>query len=302
MRIRPLFVLSLVVAGLSSAAFLGAPKPDTPASAVDLHVASAPLLGLWQATRPEKEGDPVRFYYFHNGGIGLVRYGRMGLTYTRSFHWKVLDAAAEGSTGRLALVFTKTGAHHDVSFVLESEQAILHLPEDPAFPGNHRYTKDVRPRGVDFGAQEHPLARLWIQHTRDTRGGQGFRMYQLQAPTIDGRGVGWYHEGDMSDWSTETLTYRRTGESLELYFPVRGERFSSALTLTGEGEARILTLAEDPRNFWHARSYQDGGPGFTVALEGQPLPYSVPGFGPHRALGAGLSGGHGHGHAGCGAR
>lgn len=256
----------------------------TPPSASDAGetVAEKDLLGLWQATQPKREGDPVRFYYFHDGGIGLVRYGRMGLTYTRSFHWRLDD-------GRLTLVFMKTGAHHRVDFALEDGRAVLHLPEDPAFPGDHRYTRDLRPRGLDFPQADHPLARLWIQPTKDRSGAEGFRMYQLQAPTIDGRGVGWYHEGDMAEWSTETLTYRRTGDALELTFPVRGERATTAITLTGEGSGRTLTLREDPRNFWHERTYVDGGPGFAVALDGQPLPYHIPGHGPDLPLGDGTA-------------
>lgn len=250
--------------------------------------AKSALLGLWQATQPEKEGDPVRFYYFHDGGIGLVRYGRVGLTYTRSFHWKV------GADGKLTLVFMKSGEHHRVRYAIEGDRTVLHLPQDPAFPGDHRYRRDVRPRGLDFDASAHPLARLWIQPTKDRRGGQGFRMYQLQPPTIDGRGVGWYHEGDMAEWSTETLTYRRTGESLELHFSLRDERVSTSMKLAGHGAERTLTLESDPRNFWHRRVYRDGGPGFTVALEGLPLPYTIPGHGPDRGLGEPASAGCSH--------
>lgn len=262
----------------ATAAFFTPPEPgetvDTP------KVESKELLGLWQATRPEKEGDLLRFYYFHDGGIGLVRYGRMGLTYTRSFTWKLHD-------GRLAIVFTKSGRHHHVPFELTDEGGVLRLPKDPAFPGDNRYAKDTRPRGLEFSEGKHPLARLWIEETQDVRGQRGFRMYQLQAPTIDGRGVGWYHEGDMSDWSTETLTYRRTGDTMELYFPLRNERITTKIRLVGEGRERSLTLTEDPRNYWHERTYRDGGPGFTVALDGLPIPYAIPGHGPRSPLGAG---------------
>ena len=276
MRMRPWFPL---VVGLGAApfiaAFFTAPTPKTTSSSPAAETNA--LLGLWQATQPEKEGDRVRFYYFHTGGIGLVRYGRMGLTYTRSFHWKA-------SGDDLTLVFTKTGKHHRVAFKLEADRTVLHLPEDPAFPGNHRYQRDQRPRGLDFSTAAHPLARLWVQPTHDRRGGQGFRMYQLQAPTIDGRGVGWYHEGDMAEWSTETLSYRRTGDKLELYFPIRNERVTTSIRLEGKGKSKTLTLMEDPRNYWHERTYTDGGPGFTAVLEGLPLPYSVPGYAPGQTI------------------
>ncbi len=275
---HPLAV-GLTAALVSAAFFAPPPSPQRAEPAHPSVAAPAELLGLWQFTRPEREGDPLRFYYFHDGGIGLVRYGRMGLTYTRSFHWSA-------EPGSLTLVFTKDGSHHQVPYALDGEGAVLHLPKDPAFSGDNRYTKDLRPRSLEFAA-EHPLARLWIEPTKDRRGGEGFRMYQLQAPTIDGRGVGWYHEGDMSEWSTETLTYRRTGGSLELFFPVRGERIATEVVMGEDGEGRTLRLAEDPRNFWHERTYRDGGPGFTVALDGDPLPYHVPGHGPAAPLGSG---------------
>lgn len=287
MRIRS--TLLVPFAGLSAMclAFLSVPSPKRcPVKAPSPHHPTVPLedhtelLGLWQATTPEKEGDTVRFYYFHTGGIGLVRYGKMGLTYTRSFGWQVAE-------GDLVLVFTKTGTHHRVRFQLDGDALLL--PTDPAFPGSHRYQRDVRPRSQDCGPltpKTHPLARLWIEPTVDRKGSEGFRMYQLQAPTIDGRGVGWYHEGDMSDWSTETLTYRRTGDTIELVFPVRGERFSSEIRID-TSEPRTLTLAEDPRNFWHSRTYKDQGPGFTATVQGLPLPYMIPGHPPGRALEAG---------------
>lgn len=226
------------------------------------------LLGLWQASQPAADGDPVRFYYFHDGGIGLVRYGKMGLTYTRTFHWKQ-------SGSLLELSFIKTGETHRVRFQLEASQTVLHLPEDPAFPGDHRYRRDTRPRMEAAGRQPHPLARLWIERTKDRRGASGFRMYQLEAPSLDGRGIGWFHEGDMAEWSTETLSYRRTGATMELFFPVRGERARSPIRLEGTGTSRTLTLDVDPRNYWHARTYRDGGPGFTTRLLGGPLPYGV---------------------------
>lgn len=261
------------------------PANIAPAKVQQNDVNSGTLLGLWQAFRPEKHGDPVRFYYFHSGGIGLVRYGRLGLTYTRSFGWKVAG-------DHLMLVFTKTGAHHRVKFSLEEDRAVLHLPSDPAFPGDHRYRKETRPRGLELDGRQampsspeaanHPLARLWQQTTQDKSGHKGFRMYQFQAPTIDGRGVGWYHEGDMDEWSTEALVYRAVPNAseggkpsqLELHFTLRGERSTTVMQVIPEDKTKAkIVINEDPRNYWHTRTYVDEGPSFTVALEGELIPF-----------------------------
>jgi hypothetical protein len=91
-------------------------------------------------------------------------------------------------------------------------------------------------------------------------------MYQLQPATIDGRGVGWFHEGDFDEWRTEALTYRINGDSLELFFDLNEElgltRFD---VLETGGESRKLRLGEDPRDFWLANEYADAGKSFAAA-------------------------------------
>lgn len=246
------------------------PSESNTEKALKIQEVKNSLKGLWRATHPKKEGDVIRFYYFHSGDIGLVRYGRMGLSYTRAFHWNVV------SPQELVINFTKSGESHKVRYQLDKDHSRLTLPEDPVFPGEQRYTKDAQPRGVTVQRpetpKEHPLARLWIHETKDRKDSIIFRMYQLQPPTIDGRGVGWFHEGDMTEWSTETLTYRHTGDSITFDFPVRNERHSTSLEIS-KGSRRTFTLGEDPRNFWHPRTYLDGGPGFTTYLDGELLPY-----------------------------
>ena len=244
--------------------------PDASTKTASYERSEAPILGLWSRFQPTKEGDPQRFYYFHNGGIGLFRYGRMGLTYTQTFQYDLEKKV-------IRITFNKTGEKHDVPYVIEGDR--LTLAADPKMGGAQTYTKRRFGSAPGYHAFDHPLARLWTEKTTDGKGGVGFRMYQLQAPTIDGRGVGWYHEGDFAEWSTETLQYRRTGDQLSLHFPVRNE---SHVTELAEGQTdgvRTLHLNEDPRNFWHPRTYLDGGPGFTMFVAQSPLPYHVPGHG-----------------------
>ena len=246
-------------------------RPGTTETETRVKGAEDALLGLWSRFKPEKDGDPQRFYYFHRGGIGLYRYGRMGLTYTQTFRYDVTRSA-------IKLTFNKGRDRYSASYRIDGDQLVLH--DDPRMGGKQTYTKRPPPAaGGDFESFDHPMARLW---TESVEGGKGFRMYQLQAPTIDGRGVGWYHEGDFHEWSTETLEYRRTGDRLSLFFPVRNERHVTRLTEGKASGVRTLQLDEDPRNFWHPRTYRDGGPGFTMLVAGGPLPYHVPGHGVTR--------------------
>ncbi|MEM7677250.1 MAG: hypothetical protein AAF449_14715, partial [Myxococcota bacterium] len=119
------------------------------------------LLGMWSRFQPEKEGDPQRFYYFHTGGIGLFRYGRMGLTYTQTFRYKV-DAKA------IKLTFNKSGQRHSVAYQIKDN--VLTLTNDPKMGGRQAYTKRGKATSAwsaDRVAADHPFARLWIEKTTD---------------------------------------------------------------------------------------------------------------------------------------
>lgn len=234
--------LSVVFAAGLLAALAPRAAPDTP------------LRGLWSQFPSTDVGEPLRFYYFHDGGIGLYRYGKVGLNHTNSF-----DYAVDGD--RVRLTFRKTGAAHDVRFRIEGEWLILE--DDPRGPGTVRY-KYVPPPAQDaYLAEKSPLGgRLWIDEKRYATGGRGFALYQLNPGAIDGRGVGWFHEGDYDDWSTEALSWRAQGDRLELDFTVREERATTRVTFEGRGDERALVLAEDPRGFWHRRRFVDGGPSF----------------------------------------
>ncbi len=236
--------------------------PTTPA-------AEPAVQGLWSQTTPQVEGDPVRFYYFHTGGIGLFRYGKMGLTQTRSFRY-----AVQGE--QIQLTVLKTGEVHTVPFTLS--EGTLNLKADPMLGGAQTYKKQAASSGHGLkSAEAHPLARMWKHTLKDANGQERFSMYQLQAPALDGRGVGWYHEGDFMDWSTESLTYRKSGEQLTLQFTLRNEEARTEVQIEAKGPHRSLALSKDPRNFWHPRRYRDAGPGFGVLLESEPMPYRVPG-------------------------
>ena len=265
---RSILVVSLVLLLPALGAWIKG--PGTSPEPAQGQVSDQTLLGLWSAFQPEKEGDPQRFYYFHTGGIGLYRYGRMGLTFTQTFRY---DVGAK----TLRLTFNKSGARHEVPYRVAGDALVLQ--KDPKMGGSRTYMKRKMASSMGADAFDHPMARLWTETVTDRKGQVGFRMYQLQAPTIDGRGVGWYHEGDFAEWSTETLEYRRTGDRLSLSFPIRQERHVTGLIEGQQNGVRTLHLVEDPRNFWHPRTYRDGGPGFTLQVAAQPLPYHVPGHG-----------------------
>ncbi len=249
-----------------------APAPDVSSRAES--TVSSPerlrvLSGIWSRWDAAGEGKRVRFYYFHGDGTGLYRYGRVGLTNTHSFDYDIRD-------GRLILDFRKTGEHHEVEFELtpggEGERDWLELRDDPREPGTTRYFREsdeiIRTGDAHGELGPAPAGHMWIDLKPFATGGRGFVMYQLRPAGIDGRGVGWFHRGDFNDWSTESLTYRIVGSTLELHFALEdGWREHSAFTVTTDDEGtRWLELADDPRDYWHPHRYVDMGPSFGAAL------------------------------------
>jgi hypothetical protein len=223
--------------------------------------------GIWWRYEQGVEGDPVRFYYFHGDGKGLYRYGRIGHTNTHSFDYDV-----QGD--RLTLAFRKSGERHVVRFEIERGEGRdwMTLHDDPREPLREeptRYFREseqtIRGPAVAHPAPQTgpaPAGHMWIDQTRYATGGYGFSFYQFRPAGIDGRGVGWHHRGDFDDWSTESLTYRISGDRLELWFPLTNEHHTTRFFVTQAGDERRLTLYADPRDFWHAHTYLDIGVSF----------------------------------------
>lgn len=282
--------LLLVVGGLgllrASQTHSAAPPATAPfvAGACD-DVASCGLRGLW-SRHPDssREDDPVAFYYFHERGLGLYRYGQIGHNTTNSYTWHV-DDTAEGSV--LELRFTKTGVVQRVPFRVDHEgRPTLVLAVDPKQPGvkEARYAfvpppalGTVAPDLVDDAPEVSTVDaridhRLWIDEVKFATGGMGFRLYQLRAAGIDGRGTGWFHVGDYDDWSTESLGYRLLRgadggiDRLDLQFPLANTRHTTALSLFAVDDGRVLRLSSDPRDFNASHDYKDGGPSFAALI------------------------------------
>ena len=227
----------------------------------------AALAGVWWKWKPGRSGDPLRFYYFHGDGTGLYRYGRVGHAYTHSFDYDV-----DGD--RLHLRFRKTGQAHDVRFSVrpgqDGERDFLVLHDDPREPDATEYFRDnARPRPSAPAAElgPAPAGHMWIDLQRFATGGQGFYFYQFRPVGIDGRGVGWFHRGDFDDWSTESLSYRivepdGADPRLELHFELAGTTEVTGFAIAGEGNARRMTVADDPRDFGQRHVYRDAGKSF----------------------------------------
>ncbi len=234
-------------------------KPASPAP--DLQ--KQQLHGVWAASQQGTQGDHVRFYYFHHDNSGLVRYGKVGLSQTRSFKYQFKGK-------HLVLRFNKTGVVHHIKAELRKDDvgAVLRFQEDPVFGGAANYRKRLPPGAKLTASQkQHPLARVWIHKIKDRNGKEVFHMYQLAPPSIDGRGIGWYHQGDFDDWSTEALSYQWSGDKLWLNFLVRQENYQTPARWQKKGQVS-LSLDSDPRNFWAPRKYLDGGPNFATLAQG----------------------------------
>lgn len=294
-------VTALSALSVASVSFLLRDPTPPPAPAVDGVVDEnaypAEVVGLWTRwPAGRSDGDRVRFYFFHEKGIGLYRYGRIGLNTTSSFDWRV-------DNGELVMTFRKTGEVKRTPYELaagEHKMRSLILAKDPKEPlaATVSYTyvppsalAQLAPDFVDEVDDEvdaevdgsaPPRAppsgvggRMWIDEVTFATGGKQFAIYQLKDTAIDGRGVGWHHVGDYDDWSTEALSYRYTASSckreasFDVHFNVRDESFSTPV-LRGKGgglheEREDLILIEDPRSFWHVRRYKDGGRSFQAA-------------------------------------
>ena len=244
----------------------------------------AELLGLWMESDPRQISDEMRFYYFHQGGKGLYRYGQVGHNQTHSFDWRVDDG------GRLELAFRKRGERGVTRVVLGDEGGrrtltLLDDPRGPSGPGRVRYR--ATPTSLTSGADElvalaGPLAlverpaihddaeavagRMWIDLRRWATGGVGFVLYQLSDVTPRGWQagwkLGWHHVGDFDDWTTETLAYRAEPGALRLRFLLRGDEAVTPAELGRVDGTRTLTVPRDPRNFRHRTRLVDAGPSF----------------------------------------
>jgi hypothetical protein len=264
-----------------------APSPASTSSSLSMS-SPAPaeepsLRGLW-SRYPESDGhddSPVSFYYFHSENIGLYRYGYSSYNSTNSYHWSLRNQV-------LTLRWNKTGEVNDLAIRIEwqAERPVLVVDHDPKNPteASTRYTFQPAPLSAAGSADLFPWAseprigsssssqgiidhRLWIDLKQYATGGLGFSLWQLRAQGIDGRGTGWFHQGDFDDWTTEQLTYKALATSpasgqLDVTFPRRREHAVTAFTVVREGDARLLRLHTDPRDFGALHSYVDAGPSF----------------------------------------
>ncbi len=282
------FAAFVVVAAVSAAVYSAVARDD----AAD----AAAVRGLWSRVPhgTGQDADPVAFYYFHDGDIGLYRYGQVAYNNTHSYHW-----SADGDT--LSLDYNKSGERQALGYRVEQgSPKVLVIVDDPMNPG----VKETRYRWVpppDFGPEaadlenrdEHDAGdvdltlgervdnRLWMDLKSFKTGGMGFSMYQLRPAGIDGRGTGWFHVGDFNDWSTEALSYRlvrgedgsrlesqpgAAGTAVDLLFTLRKERSVARLQVghrsVGGKDVRFLTIQPDPRDFGAAHAYEDAGPSF----------------------------------------
>ena len=278
--------------GHASAPAVGDGESEAPAEAAAVDTAT--LKGLWSRHPDEsgREDAPVAFYYFHDGGIGLYRYGQIGHNTTHSYRWAVGEH--HGAT-LLVLTYNKTGEVQHLHVTLEQGgRRTLIIHRDPKNPGvdESRYVFVPPPSSFSQAPDLAPSVtslsslsaaggvddRLWIDERRFKTGGMAFSLYQLRKAGIDGRGTGWHHVGDYDDWSTESLSYRQLrGEGgvdrLDLAFTLRGDRTTTPVRIDVDAAGqRRLTLGHDPRDFGASHTYKDGGPSFAVFARGVSAP------------------------------
>lgn len=262
------------------AGFTGCPHGEDLSTSFGTQDEDKALYGLWNWVPDLPEGHPppradlVRFYYFHEGGIGLYRYGRRGFNNTNSFDW-------QRKGNELWLKFRKTGTTHKIPFRLQGDGEELAFEDDPRELGNARYRRARGP--VDAQLQFWPAramanlgqalddeptlsGHMWIDVKAYETGGMGFSMYQFAPAALDGRGVGWHHRGDFDDWSTETLEYRVEKNGLHLRFDRNQETHRTPFWLERK-EHTMLQMHSDPRNWWQRSEFVLMGKSFSAAAK-----------------------------------
>lgn len=253
----------------------GCPYDEEPGFAATNPEADKALLGLWNFVPELPEGHPpapsdlVRFYYFHEGGIGLYRYGRQGFNNTHSFDW-------QRNGNELWLKFRKTGITHQIPFRLHEDGEELDLQDDPREMGRAKYRRARGPvdaqlefwparamQNLERPTQDKPSldGSMWISVEHYETGGMAFSMYQFAPAALDGRGVGWHHRGDFDNWSTESLEYRMAQNRLELKFERNQESHQTPFWMERHEHTELL-LHSDPRNWWQRSSFVRMGRSF----------------------------------------
>ncbi|NJK88554.1 MAG: hypothetical protein HC923_03580 [Myxococcales bacterium] len=236
------------------------------------------LRGIW-----DREGASdlkrVDFYYFHQGDLGLFRFGTTDRNHTEMFRFK--------KTWRgLEISFKRTGerAFSKMQLVERPDgRRALVLESDPRNGGRRTtYVHRAAPTSQLVPAAKDDFARMWMHRRPRLHGGLDFRIYQFQPANASGHGRGWYHEGDYDEWTTESLTYHKGQDTLHLRFDEPREIAASPYQLNRSRKAAVLGLDADPRWFGRPSRFEDTGPtlmdnepdlrswrSFTSALEAQ---------------------------------
>ena len=219
------------------------------------------LAGIFYGVEPQKDelDSEVRFYYFHGNGIGLLRYGKVGLNNTESFHYQTHE-------GVLSIRYNKTGQMFTTSYAFEKEndRQVLVLPE-LTHKDDRRLVKE---EGSEMGLLNQPsgiqMDRMWTMLEKHAGGGIDFKIYQLRKADDTGHGEGFFHEGDFDNWSTERLNYHIGDGQMTFHFSLKDEKAQTSFQLERPHDLPMLVFDKDPRHFWATTHYWDGGESFSL--------------------------------------
>lgn len=153
------------------------------------------LVGVWASAGVE--GEPRSTWQFGRDGTGRHQLKRDDSTRTRTFAYTV-----DGSV--VNVTFDADGRQHSIPFAAVDGNLRL---ATTLFDGGGRAFVKVTSHTADpsiYGA----YGRWWEDGS--------FEMYQMLAPNWGGRGRGWVHSGDTSDWTTNAFEYSASRRSLFL--------------------------------------------------------------------------------------
>ncbi len=184
MGMRQRLVLSLIVVVPLLVGWITLRKPVAPNA----------LVGVWTAAGVD--GQSRSTWQFGRKGKGRHQLKNGRSTRTRTFAYEV-----DGTV--VNITFDADGQRHSSPFAAVDET--LRLATDLFDGGDRAYAK----------VTNHEAPSVYGAYA--TWGEDGsFEMYQMLAPNWGGRGRGWVHTGNASDWTTKPFEYSASRRSLFL--------------------------------------------------------------------------------------
>ena len=211
------------------------------------------MVGLWTLTSPPAT-DVDRLWHFGRKGKGHTRTEHPDGSYTKTFRYQVDVEAA-----LIHVTFDSGGPAQAMSYRLQGDALTLDVDAGSDTP----VTLKRRPY-ADYNPSIYATYGTWSADGSDRS------MFQLLAPNFVGKGTGWHHRGNDTEWKSEPVRYSRYGQFLYLTYPNRKE---PSLVVLRRISTNAMYFRHDLDPDTQTCSYLHVRASFSRWLAGVPLPY-----------------------------